>query len=72
MRLSPAFVRDLVVVHPKELIDLLKRDNRPSFDDPWRLKNEIRPVDIYCYFGARFGAPNGIQNLFCAEITPTI
>jgi len=26
------------------------------------LKNEIRPSDLYCYFWARFGAPNGLQN----------
>lgn len=25
--------------------------------------NEIRPVDLYCYLFARFGPPNGIQNL---------
>jgi hypothetical protein len=28
----------------------------------WVLKNEVKPVDLYCYLGARFGAPNGIQN----------
>jgi hypothetical protein len=26
------------------------------------VKNEIRPADLYCYFGARFGPPNGFQN----------
>jgi hypothetical protein len=29
--------------------------------------NELKPVDIYCYLYARFGAPNGLQNLFLAE-----
>ena len=28
------------------------------------LKNEIKPVDIYCYLYARFGPPNGLQSLF--------
>src|SRR5438034_7671325 len=26
------------------------------------LRNEVRPVDLYCYLGARFGPPNGFQN----------
>ncbi|RYF80036.1 MAG: hypothetical protein EOO29_15265 [Comamonadaceae bacterium] len=26
------------------------------------LRNELKPVDLYCYFWARFGAPNGVQN----------
>ena len=33
----------------------------------WVLKNEVRPVDLYCYFGARFGAPNGIQNFLRSD-----
>jgi len=28
------------------------------------LTNEVRPSDIYCYLGARFGHPNGLQNFF--------
>lgn len=27
------------------------------------LVNEIRPADLFCYLGARFGPPNGVQNL---------
>lgn len=26
------------------------------------LRNELRPIDLFCYFWARFGPPNGIQN----------
>ena len=27
------------------------------------LRNEIKPLDLFCYLGARFGPPNGIQNI---------
>ncbi|HEB2779409.1 MULTISPECIES: hypothetical protein [Vibrio] len=30
----------------------------------WFLIKNVKPVDIYCYLNARFGAPNGMQNLF--------
>lgn len=30
----------------------------------WTLGNEIRPSDLYCYLGSRFGTPNGLQNFF--------
>jgi hypothetical protein len=26
------------------------------------LRNELKPIDLFCYFWARFGPPNGIQN----------
>lgn len=28
----------------------------------WAWVDELSPVDLYCYLGARFGAPNGLQN----------
>ena len=28
----------------------------------WALRDEVRPVDLYCYLWARFGPPNGFQN----------
>ncbi|PTP28163.1 hypothetical protein [Vibrio splendidus] len=30
----------------------------------WFLIKNVKPIDIYCYLNARFGAPNGLQNLF--------
>jgi len=28
----------------------------------WIFRNELRPSDLFCYLGARFGKPNGFQN----------
>jgi hypothetical protein len=67
MPLSQDFVADLQVVPLKDIIEILKSVDRPSFGTRWILKNEVRPVDLYCYFGARFGAPNGIQNFLRAD-----
>lgn len=33
----------------------------------WRLGNEIKPSDLYCYLYARFGPPNGLQNIFRSD-----
>jgi hypothetical protein len=34
---------------------------------PWKelistidIRNEVRPADLFCYLGARFGRPNGL------------
>jgi len=62
MALPSDFLPNLAFVHPKDIVDILQRNDRPKAGARWILKNEIRPVDLYCYLGARFGAPNGIQN----------
>lgn len=46
---------------------LLQSPDRPQFETYWPLKNEIKPVDLYCYLYARFGPPNGIQNFLRAD-----
>lgn len=33
----------------------------------WEFTNELKPVDLYCYLYAKFGEPNGLQNLFRAD-----
>jgi hypothetical protein len=63
MALPSDFLQQLQFVPLKEIAELFQRSNRPTLATRWVLKNEIRPVDLYCYFGARFGQPNGIQNI---------
>lgn len=62
MALPSDFVEKLEFVHPKDTIGILLRKDRPKMGTHWLFKNEVRPVDLYCYLGARFGQPNGIQN----------
>ncbi len=62
MALPADFLSKLEFVHPKDILEIMQRKDRPKVGTRWVLKNEIRPVDLYCYLGARFGQPNGIQN----------
>jgi len=48
--------------HLKDVLEDMKRDERPKRGKRWILRNEIAPSDLYCYLCARFGAPNGLQN----------
>ena len=62
MPLPNDFVERLKFLHPREIAALLQSDDRPKGGIQWTLKNEVRPADLYCYLGARFGQPNGFQN----------
>lgn len=62
MKLEPEFVEQLSAIDPRDLMEMLSSAGRPHFDTHWNLYNEIKPVDLYCYLYARFGAPNGVQN----------
>lgn len=62
MKLEADFVEQLAAVHPGEFAEKLQSDDRPHFDTHWKLENEIKPADLYCYLYGRFGPPNGIQN----------
>ncbi len=67
MTLPADFFSSLSFVDPKEIIQIYERKNLPKHRTTWDIKNEIKPLDLYCYFGARFGQPNGIQNLLRSE-----
>jgi hypothetical protein len=62
MPLPPDFIQKLEFVHPRELAFLHKEKIWPVGGAILEIQNTIRPSDIYCYLGARFGEPNGIQN----------
>lgn len=49
-------------ISPKEVAELFTSGPRPRYGDRWLIRNEIKPTDLFCYLGARFGPPNGIQN----------
>jgi hypothetical protein len=62
MPLPDNFVASLAFIHPRDIAALWKEGAYPKDGDIIALRNEVRPVDLYCYLGARFGHPNGIQN----------
>ena len=64
MTLSPDFVTSWTCPSTSELVALMLA--RPAPVQPNRsisLVNELRPVDLFCYFSARFGAANGTLNV---------
>ncbi|MBU2718989.1 hypothetical protein HF563_06300 [Acidithiobacillus ferridurans] len=67
MKLLPGVTDQFVAVHPLDFMALLNAEDRPDFDTFWKLQNQIKPVDLYCYLYARFGPPNGIQNFLRAD-----
>lgn len=62
MKMDAKFIAELEPIHPKALMEQLQSDDRPHFNTCWTLKNELKPIDLYCYLFARFGPPNGVQN----------
>jgi len=63
MKIDKNFVSELKAIPPREMLKHLRADDRPHFNTFWSLGNEIKPADLYCYLYARFGPPNGIQNI---------
>ena len=64
MILSHDFVSSWTCPSTREVIEFLL--SRPKGTQPSKsivIINELRPIDLYCYFSARFGAANGVQNL---------
>jgi hypothetical protein len=61
MPLPATFVAALQAMDPPDVFERLlngPRELRSTLD----IVNEIRPADLFCYLGARFGPPNGVQN----------
>ena len=52
----------LEAVHPSCLAKILTGDKLPKKAIIWEFTNEIKPIDLYCYFQAKYGNPNGLQN----------
>lgn len=63
MTLPTDFIESLQCLQPEQILELLHAEDRPRGSRCWVIANEIKPVDLYCYLNARFGPPNGIQNL---------
>jgi len=64
MTLPQDFVASWTFPSTRDLIEAMR--SRPKPAQPNKsisIINELRPIDLYCYFSARFGAANGLQNL---------
>lgn len=48
----------------QDLIDLLQEKKPINNGGVWIIKNEIKPVDLFCYLYSKYGPPNGLLTLF--------
>lgn len=62
MPLPTDFVAELNCPPFTEILAELRRKDRAPKSTFFFLRNEVGPSDLYCYFRARFGLPNGPQN----------
>lgn len=63
------YVASFEFIHPKDIAaEFLQKNRRsPRPSTAWSFVDEVSPSDLYCYLGARFGPPNGLQNLFRSD-----
>lgn len=66
-RLPGDYVASFEFVQPKDIAAALTEKRAPQPSTVWELGNEVRPSDLYCYLGARFGPPNGLQNFLRSD-----
>lgn len=60
------FFINLQILNKEELIQKLRSENNEEtsfYYEHWIIKNEIKPVDLYCYLYAKYGPPNGLLTL---------
>ncbi|MFV0889625.1 hypothetical protein ACNKH9_23050 [Metapseudomonas otitidis] len=50
-------------IHLSCFMNIIKGGALPKNGHIWELTNEIKPLELYCYLYAKFGPPNGMQNL---------
>lgn len=60
------------VIHPKVLIEIFHEKRQPKEFRGWFLRNEIRPIDLYCYLYAKYGHPNGIMNFLRGDTSDNL
>ena len=57
------FMDNFYPVAPKVIINLYADKKNPRVSGIVSLENEIFPSDLYCYLYAKYGPPNGLQNI---------
>ncbi|HAV5499776.1 TPA: hypothetical protein MW165_002376 [Acinetobacter baumannii] len=59
------FFQNLRPFEKEDILDFLhdKSQLRPQMADVWIIKNEIKPVDLFCYLYAKFGPPRGLLTM---------
>lgn len=67
MVLPPNFVASLTPINPAEMMAALRERPWGKHQSLIEIQNQVRPFDLFCYLGARFGPPNGIQSILRSD-----
>ena len=67
MTLPTDFLESLRPIHSQDILKRFSPATRPSESAHLVIVNELKPADLFCYLGARFGRPNGLQNILRAD-----
>ena len=67
MTLPADFVESLRPIETKEVFKAFTEKPWGDLLAPLEIGNELRPADLFCYLGARFGPPNGVQNILRSD-----
>lgn len=51
-----------IAIDPKSFMEVFRSENKPKGLHSYSIVDELKPSDVYCYFYAKFGTPNGLQN----------
>lgn len=54
-------------IAPGCVANILFGNSLPKSCGIWRIENEIKPSDLFCYLYSKFGPPNGIQNFLRSD-----
>jgi hypothetical protein len=65
--LASTFIRELQRIEPRSIFEYFNKREGQGHHSRIELTNEVRPADLFCYLGARFGTPNGLQNLLRSD-----
>jgi hypothetical protein len=56
------YFTELKALHPRNLNEIFQERTHDPLLEVWEFVDEFKPIDLYCYFYAKYGPPNGIQN----------
>ena len=58
------FNSNCTAISPHCIAGIMTGGKLPKGSGIWQIGNELKPANLYCYLQARFGNPNGLQNIF--------
>ena len=67
MTFDARFVSDLRQLSSREALEIRAHEKQPRQVALFEIENQLSPADIYCYFHARFGSPNGFQSFLRSD-----